>query len=132
MLTQIWSAIDIIFCYLRSFFALLLHYWPQKLKFGKNVKNIWRYYPFTHVYHYSRSYDVWFLRYKVQKTVFCHFGQFLHFDSPNNPKKSKFWKNKKNTGRCYHYTLVYHKWWSYDVWFLRYRARQREFLVISG
>ena len=64
MLTQIWSATDIIFCHFRPFFALLPHYWPQKLKFGKNVKNTWRYYPFTHVYHKSRSYDVWFLRYK--------------------------------------------------------------------
>ena len=43
MLTQIWSATDIIFCHFRSFFALLLHYWPQKLKFGKNVKNSWTY-----------------------------------------------------------------------------------------
>ena len=54
----------------RPFFALLPHYWPRKLKFGKNVKNTWRYYPFTHVYHKSRSYDVWFLRYKVQRTGF--------------------------------------------------------------
>ena len=43
MLTQIWSTTDIIFCHFRSFFALLLHYWPQKLKFGKNVKNSWTY-----------------------------------------------------------------------------------------
>ena len=28
------------FCHFRSFFALLPHYWTQKLKFGKNVKNI--------------------------------------------------------------------------------------------
>ena len=27
-----------IFSHFRSFFALLPHYWPQKLKFGKNVK----------------------------------------------------------------------------------------------
>ena len=40
MLTQIWSVTDIIF-YFRSFFGLLSHYWPQKLKFGKNLKNIW-------------------------------------------------------------------------------------------
>ena len=34
---------------------------------------------------------------------------------------SKFW-NKKNSCRHYHFTLVYHKWQSYDVWFLRYQA----------
>ena len=47
MLTQIWSAKDIIFCHFRPFFALLPHYWPRKLNFRKNVQNTWRYYPFT-------------------------------------------------------------------------------------
>ena len=40
MLTQIWSATDIIFCHLRPFFAILPHYWPWKLKFGKNKKKL--------------------------------------------------------------------------------------------
>ena len=31
-------------------------------------------------------------------------------------EKSKFWKNKENLQRYYHFTLVYHKWRSYDVW----------------
>ena len=64
--------------------------------------------------------------------IFCHLGPFsvllphyyLPFDLPNNPKKSKFWKNEKNTWRYYHFTLTYHKWWSYDAWFLGYAARQ--------
>ena len=77
MLTQIWTATDIIFCHFRPSFALLLHYWPWKLKFGKNVKKPWRYYPFTHVHHNSRSYDVWSLRYKVQTTeLFVILGHF--------------------------------------------------------
>ena len=39
LLTQIWSACtDIIFCHFRPFFALLRHYWPQKLKFAINAK----------------------------------------------------------------------------------------------
>ena len=58
MLTQIWSVTDIIFCDFRPFLAVLPHYWPQKLKFGKNVKNSWKYYPFTHVYHKWKSYDI--------------------------------------------------------------------------
>ena len=37
---------------------------------------------------------------------------------------------KKNAGRYHYFTLVYHKWRSYDVWFLRYGARQTEFFVI--
>ena len=57
-------------CHFRPFFPLLPHYWPRKLKFGKNVKKNWIYYPFTHVYHKSRSYDVWFLRHEVQQTEF--------------------------------------------------------------
>ena len=40
----------------------------------KNVKNICRYYPFTHVHHKSRSYHV-------------------------QPKKSKFWKTNKHSWR---------------------------------
>ena len=58
----------------------------------------WRYYPFIHVYHKSRSYDVWFLRYKEQRTVFCHFEPFLPFDPPNNPKNQDFEKIKKTPG----------------------------------
>ena len=37
MLPEIWSVTDIIFCHFGSFFVLF-HYWPPKLKFGKNVK----------------------------------------------------------------------------------------------
>ena len=39
------------------------------------------------MYHKSRSYDVWFLRYKAQNTeFFVILGHFLTFDPPNNPK----------------------------------------------
>ena len=38
MLPEIKSATDIIFCHFGPNFALLPHYWPQKLKFAKNVK----------------------------------------------------------------------------------------------
>ena len=55
------------------------------------MKNTWRYNPLTHVYHKSRSYDIWFLRYKVQRTKFFHhFGPFLPLDPPNNPKNQNF------------------------------------------
>ena len=57
--------------------------------------------------------------------IFCHSGQFfvLYAPSPpsHGPRKSKFWKTDKNARR-YHFTHVYHKWKSYDVWFLRYEA----------
>ena len=64
------------FCHFGPFFALFPQYWSRKLKFGQNIKDVQRYYPFRDVYHKWRSHDVWFLRYKVQWKVFCHFGPF--------------------------------------------------------
>ena len=47
---------------------------------------------------------------------------------PYGPKKSKFWKNEKNTWSYYYFTNVYHKWQSCDVQFFRYRVQQTKFL----
>ena len=44
--------------------------------------------------------------------------------------KIKFWKNEKNAQRYYHFTFVYHKWRSCDIWFLIYGAQRTEFFVI--
>ena len=100
MFTQIWSATDIIFCHFRSIFALLPYYWPQKSKFGKNVENNWRYYPFAHVHRKSRSNDVWFLRYKVQRTkFFWHFGPFFCPFTLLTTKKKKIFAKIKKTPR---------------------------------
>ena len=56
---------------------------------------------------------------------------FCLFTTPSlKPKKSKFWKTNKNSWKYYHFTHVYHKWQSYDVWFLRYGVWQTEFFVI--
>ena len=92
-------------CDRHQFFVILGHFLlftpllTSNLKFGKNVKKTWRYYPFTHVHHKSRSYDVWFLRYKVQRTkFFVILGHFLPFDPPNNPKNQNSEKIKKNPG----------------------------------
>ena len=62
--------------------------------------------------------------------VFYHFGPISALWPSQQPEKSKFWKNDKNAWRYYHFTLIYHKWWSYDVWFLRYGVRQTEFFLI--
>ena len=71
----------------------------QNLKFGKSVKITCRYYPFTHLHHKSISYDVWFLRYKVQKTKFVVImGHFLLFRAPNNRKNQNFEKMEKISG----------------------------------
>ena len=96
----------------------------------KIEKNTWRYYHFTHLHHKWQSYDVWFLRYGVRQTeFFVIMGRFLPF-YPLWTQKIKILKKWKNTWRYYHFTNVYHRWQSYNVWFLRYRAQRTEFSAI--
>ena len=63
---------------------------------------------------------------------FVILGYFLPFYPTNNPKNQNFEKTFKKdlTWRYRHFTLACHKWWSYDVWFLRYGTRWTEFFVI--
>ena len=73
-------------------------------------------------------YDSWDMKRDRQnflsfRAIFCPF-------TPLQPKKSKFWKNEKNIWRYHHFTHVYNKWKSYDVWFLRYGVQQTEFFLI--
>ena len=115
---------DRIFCHFVPFFALYHPNPPpiplmiQKIKiFKKNEKN---------VYHKWRSYDIWFLKYKLWKTeIFIILGHFLSFQPHNNPENQNF-KIGKNTWRYYYFTHLHHIWQSYDVWFLRYGAWQTE------
>ena len=64
---------------------------------------------------------------------FVILGYFLPFYPPPPPphkcRKSKFWKHEKHSWR-YHFTHAYQKSKSYDVWFLRYGARETEFFLI--
>ena len=64
------------------------------------------------------------------KYIFSSFWTVLCPFTPYGPRKTKFWKNEKNTSRYYHFTNVYQKWQSYDVWFLRYKAQRTEFFVM--
>ena len=51
-----------------------------------------------HVYHKWRSYDIWFLKYKVGQTeIFVILGHFLPFHPPDNPENESF-KIKKSPG----------------------------------
>ena len=63
-------------------------------------------------------------------SFFVSLDRFLPFYLPSNPKNENFEKNKKSIWRHYHFTYVYHKWLSYDVWFLRYWLWQTELFVI--
>ena len=122
---QIWSFTDRTFSDFGPFFTLLHHYQLKKSKFSKkNEKTAWSYH-FTHVYQKWQSYDVWFLRYWARQTeFFVILDHFLPFYPLNNLKNQNFekLKKKKPTWRSYHFTLVYHKWQSYDVWVLRYEV----------
>ena len=59
---------------------------------------------------------------------FCHSRPFFTFLPPMDPEHQNFEKLKKNAWRYFHFTNVYHKWQSYDVWFLRYGVQWTEFL----
>ena len=60
-------------------------------------------------------------------TIFCPFTSLKTWKI----KILKKWKQqKKNAWRYYHFIYVYHKWKSYDVWFLRYGAWQTIFFLI--
>ena len=109
---------------------------------GHCTQKTWRYYPFTHVYHKWRSY-VWFLRYKVwhmmygswdiryNRQSFLSFLPLLPFIPFNDPENQNSEKRKKHTCSYYYlYTHVYHKWQSYDVWFLRHGAQQTQFFLV--
>ena len=66
----------------------------------------------------------------VMDRIFVILDHFLTFCTSDNVKNQNFEKNEKNTWRYYHFTHVYHKWESYDIWFLRYVVWRTEFFVI--
>ena len=93
-----------------SFWNVFCRFTPlttQKIKILKNLKNVWRYYHFTQVYHKWEPYDVWFLRYEAWQTK-CFVFTLL---PSNNPKNQNFEKLKKNTWRYHHFTQVDQKTW---------------------
>ena len=109
-----WKSYDV--CFLRygarqttflSFWTLFCPFTSlrtQKLKFWENEKKTWRYYYFTNVYHEWRSYDVWFLKYGVQRTEF--FVILDRFLPLYKPKNWHFEKMKKTPDRLSFYSGV--------------------------
>ena len=121
MVPEIWSAPDIIFCHLGSFFPLLP---PNSLKnenFKKKKKNTERYHHFTEVYQKSWSYAILFLRYGTWQ-MYCYFSfwAILVPFTPITAQKMKISKKWKKAWRYHHFTQVYQKSWSYTILFLRY------------
>ena len=132
MLTHIWSATDIIFCHFRPFFAILCNYWPQKLKFGKNVKNTWRYYPFTHVTinQNHMMYGSWDIKCKGQRYMpFCNFCGFCHFIYPlilltnQKIKILKKWKKKPGDIIILHLCTTNDDHVMYGSWYIKWNRQ---------
>ena len=59
-----------------------------------------------------------------RQSVLSIWTAFLLFYSSMDPENQNFEKIKKNTWIYYHFTHVYHKWQSYDIWLLRYGVQQ--------
>ena len=57
--------------------------------------------------------------------VIFHFALFFAPSPHQQSKKSKL-KKKKNACRYHHFTFVYQKLWSDDIWFLRYGAQRTD------
>ena len=113
-----------IFCHFRPVFAFLPHYWPQKLKFGKNVKkhlDILSFYtcvPLIKI--------IWFLVPKISSStdrIFLSSWAFFCPFTPLTPWKRKYQKWKK-PWRYHHFTQVYQKSWSSAILFQRYGTCQ--------
>ena len=128
MIPEIWSTTDIIFGHSGPFFALFPPMDPANQNFQKMQKTsediiilqtqmtvIWCMVP--------QIWSMW------RTEFFVIFDGFFPFYTPNNPKNQNIEKLKKKTGDII-ILQVYHKWQSYDVCFMRYGARQTEFLVI--
>ena len=110
-----------LFCHFRKFFAFLPHYWPQKLKFGKNIKKIPEHIILLHMCTINQDhmmYGSWDMKFNRQN-FFVILSRFLPFYSPNMLKNENI-KNEKNPLRYHYFTQVYQKSWSYAIVFLRY------------
>ena len=74
-----------------SFWAIFCHFTPppddpenqnfQKKKMPGDIIL-----SYTHVYHKGKSYDIWFLKYKVKQTEICHFVLFFALSALTNQK----------------------------------------------
>ena len=78
-------------------------------------------------------YNSWDMEHDRQN-LFSFWTIFALLEPPPTPLKTqrtKFWKNEKTTWRYHHFTQVYNKWRSYNIWFLRYEVHQTEFFLSS-
>ena len=101
-------------------------FYPQNFEKWKNLLEISLFYTCV-----PKITIIWCMVPEIQSEtgrIFCHFGPFFALSAPWQLGKSKFWKTEKNAWRYYHFTHVYHKWQSYDVWFLSIECNEQIFL----
>ena len=75
---------------------------------------------------------IWCIITEISSTtdrIFCHSGHLPYYP-PNNPENENFENMKKSPEGIIILNRSTIKWKSYDVWFLRYGARQTEFILI--
>ena len=129
MVSEIWSMTDRIFCHFGPCFAILLPpLTNQKIKILKKWIKALEISSFCigvpkimiTCYNVPEIHAQW-----VYIIFIFYFGLFFTFLFPK-PKKSKFLKKEKKAWRYHHFTHVYQKLWSHDVWFLRYGVQQTD------
>ena len=94
MLTQIWSATDMIFCHFRPFLLFYPNIETENLNLGKKVKKIGN----IILLHICTMKIIWCMDPEIQSANdrdFCYFKPLFALWTSLQLKKSKFWKNKK-------------------------------------
>ena len=74
-------------------------------------------------------YDSWDMK-RDRQNFLSSWTIFLPFYPTNNSQNQNFQKMNKNTWRYYYFTHMYHKWQSYDEWFLRCGVPRTKCFVI--
>ena len=101
-----------------AIFCPVTHNNPKNQNFEKMKIKIWRYFHFTYLHQKSWSYAILFLRYCTWQTFIFHSFWTIFCSFMLKKPRLKRWNNRK----YHHFTNVYRKLWSHDIWFLRYGA----------
>ena len=124
LVPEISRTTDRIFCHFRLFFALLPP--RKKTPWGFIILNM------STINENHIMYESWNMEHDRQNffsswTIFCPFTP----PPPKNPANQNFEKMKNNNNKkktCgYHFTQVYNKWQSYDIWFLDMKCTRQDF-----
>ena len=120
---------------LRSFFALYHPKNPKNLNFvNENLLEISSFYTCAPKIRTILWCTILEIRSETNEK-FCILEPFFALLSPTSRSRiSKFWKIKKKKAGDFIllYIHVYHKWRSYDIWFLKCKVRQTEIFDIFG